>query len=286
MLAEVQTLGEESKRRTGVISWIAFIAATIMILIMASSAIRYSPDNYAVSSINEIGAVMPYALFAATISYYILRYVRSKGTLSRQLMGHTLRVYAVAFLIIGGWLLGLALFILLFVPFPLGTIIPPPTTIVVTGSQQNAFNLPTFDLLSLLAISLIVFPILVIILATYVRKKAEVFEESLQEAATYQETWTEGEEAVYDEYRRAIIANYVHGRELMVKQGVPSTQVTTSREFEAGVLESVDEAGKDFVPLTRLFEEARFSVHQMGEPEKKKAERHHKKLEEVSEVER
>jgi hypothetical protein len=279
-------LAEESKRRTSLISWIAFIVAAIMILIMASSTISYSPDNYAVSSINEIGAVLPYALFAATISYYILRYVTSKGTLARQLVGHTLRIYAVALLTISGWLLGLALFILLFVPFPLGTIIPPPIATVITGSGQNTFNLPTFDLLSLLAISMIVFPILVIILATYVRKKAEAFEDSLQEAAASEETWTEGGEAVYDEYRRAIIANYVQGRELMVNQGVPSNQVTTSREFEAGVLESVDEAGKDFVPLTRLFEEARFSVHQMGEPEKKKAERHHKKLEEVSKGER
>lgn len=277
---------EESKRRISVISWVAFIAAAIMILIMASSTISYSPDNYAVSSINEIGAVLPYALFAATISYYILRYAKSKGTPARQLVGHTLRIYAVAFLTIGGWLLGLALFILLFVPFPLGTIIPPPIAIVTTGSGQSTLNLPSFDLLSLLAISLIVFPIVVIILATYVRKKAEVFEESLQEAVASKDTWTEGEEAAYDEYRRAIIANYVQGRELMVNHGVPSNQVTTSREFEARVLESVEEAGKDFIPLTRLFEEARFSVHQMGEPEKKKAERHHKKLEEVSEVAR
>lgn len=92
-------MGEESKRRTSLISWIAFVAAAIMILVMASSTISYSPDNYAVSSINEIGAVLPYALFAATISYYILKYVRSKGTLARQLVGHTLRIYAVAFLI-------------------------------------------------------------------------------------------------------------------------------------------------------------------------------------------
>jgi hypothetical protein len=56
----------------------------------------------------------------------------------------------------------------------------------------------------------------------------------------------------------------------------------TPREFEGGVLQSLKAVGGDFVPLSRLFEEARFSIHLMGERERNESERHRKRLEELS----
>jgi hypothetical protein len=275
-------LAKSDKPRTNVITWIAFVAASLMILLLASSTLNYSLGISSITLFDEVGAALPYALIVAIITYYLLKSSKPKGIPAGQLAKSAFRVDAFLLLIVGGVLVGVLLFILFFIPSPLGgmpVLRPPGTTTGAYG--QNSLNLPSLDLLSLLTIFMIVFPIVAVLLATVLTKKADVVENPADELEIAKDSWNGEGGTIDDEYRRTIIANYLRGRELMVNQGVQSTEVMTPREFESGVLQSLKTAGGDFLPLSRLFEEARFSIHAMGQGERIKSEKHRKRLEEL-----
>jgi hypothetical protein len=85
-----------------------------------------------------------------------------------------------------------------------------------------------------------------------------------------------------DDFRRAILLRYLRGRALLVRRGAPLDDAMTAREFEKRVVLSFKEASGDFVPLTRLFEEARFSIHPMGDAEMNRADAHYLRLTKIS----
>jgi hypothetical protein len=270
---------EKGESITRLLTWTAFLLVAIMIEIIASSILNYSPSIPRVTLFDEVGAALPFALIAALATYFLLKSHRPDQSVIRKTTQFTLRVHVFAAIICIGMFLGVLLFILLFIPMPPGIPVPSSTT-VTSQNWTNALSLPSFDLLSLLVISVIAFPIMVLLLATFHRKKVEVIEDTSEEGAA-KETWSIGNRIIDDEYRRAILVNYMQGKELMVNQGVPSSDVITAREFESNVLDTVSTAGKDFTPLTRLFEEARFSLHLMGESQSAMSEKHYKRLQKL-----
>jgi hypothetical protein len=275
-------LAAQDKNKTSMFAWIAFLAAATMVLILTSSTINYPPSNAAGSLLDQIAGVLPYALIAAVAAYY-LSGSRLKEELSNRIKKPPW-VFIVQCLVVAVVMLA-AVLLLPFFPQISSSGQSEIQTRLTSGGENNP-NLPEFNLLSLLTIFMIAFPIAALLLATYLRKKTEGIEEPVEEETGPKEGWKGAPENTYDETRRTVIANYVSGRELMAQRGVPSNDTTTSREFESNVVKSVNEARKDFVPLTRLFEEARFSIHSMGESEGKKAEKHRKKLEDLSSEER
>jgi hypothetical protein len=251
-----------------------------MIVLLASSTINYSPKNAPVTSFDEIGGFLPYTLFAGVVLYSLLK-SKLKGALSGRVRS-SFRLVGMGLLIGAGTVLVTVLAILFMIPATAPTVPSQPLAENATSGGMRLLNYPVFDFYSLLPLFMIVFPIILLLIATYLRKKTEIIEEPAEEEIVPEEARISTSENAYDEHRRAIIANYVEGKELMIHRGVPSSDITTPREFESSVIESVNEAKKDFVPLTRLFEEARFSVHPMDEPEKTRAEKHRKRLEDLS----
>jgi hypothetical protein len=230
--------------------------------------------------LDQIGGVLPYALIVGVVTYYLLDSRLKRAFSDRIKM--PLWFFGVQCLIVAAVMIAVVLLLPFWPSIPGLGLGPPPLSYTVINAGERALNLPVFGLLSLLTIFMIAFPIVALLLATRLRRRSEVIEEPREEEIGSKERWKGVPENTYDEYRRMIIGNYVEGRELMTHLGVPSSDVTTSREFESNVVRSVNEAGRDFVPLTRLFEEARFSVHSMGEPEKLKSEKHRKKLENLT----
>lgn len=272
---------EQNKDRTNILIWVAFLAAASTILLLTSSTINYSSINVPVTSLDQIGGILPYPLFVGVVLYYFVK-AKLKGALS----GGTrswLRALGIMLLIVGGALLVAILAILFLIPQQPS---PPSTTPVSpvpsTASGYNALNWPIFSLSSALTLFMIAFPIVALLLLTYLRRKTDIIGEPVEEGIVSEEVWASAPETIYDDYRRAIIANYIDGKEFMIHRGVSSSDFTTPREFESSVIESIIQAKADFVPLTRLFEEARFSVHSMKEPERARSEKHRKRLETLS----
>jgi hypothetical protein len=285
---------EAEKRKHGLEAWIAFLVASVMILITANLLLHYSIGSVGGTLFDLVGEVLPYGLIAAIFVYYLLKsnirvYKLSKPSL-HGIRSSFARFLKLLFFSLGSVFLSLIVFSILFQGYQLfggniGITSPPsPTTpnlAIPAGAAQ-----PLFDLWSLLSISTLVFVTVVLFSAVLLGRRREVTQETIddREMEGTKRTETSLNRFLDDDDRIAVLAYYADGREQMVMQGVMLTDATTPREFEKNVLNSSRVAGRDFTPLTRLFEEARFSIHQVGGSEREKAKKHCEKLKKTSSV--
>jgi hypothetical protein len=275
---------EERKRRLA--AGIVFLAASIMMLIIVNSMLHYAPTASGGTLLDAFGAVLPYGLFAAMLIFSLLR----SGFRSMKL---PVRPYYHRYFRIDRKLTA-AMILAFFAPFLVFVVLPiinsllalpsipsPPVPTTTSGSIE--VSSPPFDLWLFLGIISVVSALVVLFAAAFHGKRRPNIEkkESVEELED-ESIWSTKNRFVDDDYRRAILSYYAEGREHMANQGIPLMKATTPREFERNVLDSARMAGKDFTPLTYLFEEARFSVHPMGQPEKDRAEKHYERLKRVT----
>jgi hypothetical protein len=275
---------KSQKRNPRVAFWIVCIVASIMILLVANSILHYTPGASGGTLLDAIGTFLPYGLIVAIAVYYFLisgvRPSRPTLTAGRMSAMHIIR-YIV--LMIGGMVMSMAPFLLLFWAIQLsginlgqygagGTIVP------YVQSNPIQVGSPSFDIWSSLAIFSVAFVFVTLLLATIVRGKEDHIEETTEELGPTVTPYY-GKSGVSDDlHRRAILSYYARGREHMVNQGIPLSEAMTPREFERNVITSHGKAGEDFTPLTHLFEEARYSIHNMGASEKDEAKKHYENL--------
>jgi hypothetical protein len=277
---------ENEGRKRRLAAGIVFLAASIMMLVIANSMLHYAPTASGGTLLDAFGAVLPYGLFLAMLIFSFLR----SGFRSMKLPVRPLyhRYFRIDRKLTAAMILAFLAPFLLLVVLPivrsllaLPSIPSPPVPTTTSGSIE--VSPPVFDLWLFLSIISVVWALLALFAAVYLGKRHPSIEkkESVEETEA-ETTWSTKNRFVDDDYRRAILSYYAQGREHMANQGIPLTEATTPREFEKNVLDSARMAGKDFIPLTYLFEEARFSVHPMGQPEKDRAEKHYERVKRVT----
>jgi hypothetical protein len=265
-----------------------------MMLITANLLLNYEPSNTGGPMIDSVGQVLPYVLIAAIFVFYLLRanmraYKVSRPSL-RGIHVSPRRTLRNAFIIFGSIFLAVMFFYILLrgwqlVGLNIGTT-PPSGSTPPTGPLSPETATSLVNLWSSLGILTVIITAATLFSAILLgrgkeRVQGTIDEGDLQETKHITSSFNA---FVDDDDRTAILTYYAKGREHMVERGVPLTEATTPREFEKGVLNSICVAGKDFSSLTRLFEEARFSVHNLGESEKEKARQHYEKVKRTTPV--
>ena len=268
---------ESARHRSGLLMWILFVAASLPILVMTSSLIRNTSSSYAGITMDELGGALPFGLSAAVATYLLLKPKRIKKPPVRAAGRAILKTQQMVLIMAVGIFLVTIYFILTFIPFPL-EIVGGGLAGSSHSGEYNLANLPIFN--PVLASSIIVIGAIFVValLATFLRTKTEAFDETPEEETVGRGAIPIPGRIIDDEHRKAIIERYVKGRDVLIVQGVPMSESTTHREFEDNVLQSAKIASNDFVPLSRLFEEARFSSHLVGEPQKNEADRRYEKI--------
>ncbi len=74
-----------------------------------------------------------------------------------------------------------------------------------------------------------------------------------------------------EDFRMAVMRCYRRLCETLEEHGVPSVEYQTAREYESIVSDVLDIPGDPLSVLTDLFEEARYSLHKIGEKEQNRA---------------
>jgi hypothetical protein len=270
-------LAESARHRYDLLTWILFSAAALMILVMAGSLIRSAPLSVLGITMDEIGVALPFGLCAAVVTYILLK-PKTIGKPATGAVGRAiLNLHGAVLAVAAGMLVAFVIFILTFIPFPLGSLTGVSEPRLPSG-QSNLTDLPLFNPVFASSIFAIGVIFVVALIVTFFRMKTETIDDTPDEEMVAKGVSPIPGTVISDEYRKAIIEKYVEGRDVLAVQGIPSSDYTTHREFEKRVLRSAKSAGKDFVPLSRLFEEARFSSHVVGAPQKDEAEKHYEKL--------
>jgi hypothetical protein len=285
---------EAEERRHSLVAWIAFLVASVMMLITANLLLHYSIGSVGGTLFDLVGEVLPYGLIATIFVYYLSKSNVKAYRLSKPSF-HGIRSSFALFLkllffSLGSVFLSLIVLSILFQGYQLfggsiGITNPPsppaPNPAIPAGAAQ-----PLFELWSLLSVLTLIFAAAVLFSAGLLGRRREVIQETIDDAEMEGTKRTEASlnRFVDDDDRIAVLAYYADGREQMVMQGVALTDATTPREFEKNVLNSSSVASRDFTPLTRLFEEARFSIHQVGGSEREKAKKHRERLRKTSSV--
>jgi len=281
---------ENQGRRHNLTLWIASLVASITMLVIANSILRYAPSAPGGTLFDAIGAFLPYGLMIAVAVYYFLK---SDVSPSRPRLSGTgfsiLHLVRYILLMIGGMLLSMAPFLLVFWGIALSGINLGQSgagTTVLPYAPSNPIQVssPSFDEWAFLVILSVAFVFAVLLLATIVRGKEDHVEEIIDEGLgrTISTSYGSTDGFPDDHHRRAILSYYAKSRDHMTNQGVPLTEAMTPREFEKNVITSLSEAGESFTPLTHLFEEARFSTHTMGASEKSEARKHYENLKTIN----
>lgn len=262
-------------------SWVTFLFASTIILILASSILHYAPENAGGTLIDTMGELLPFVMITGVAIYYLLkRPLRITKGGARQTAGFFSTVAGAVLAIAGAVFLATIIFVLVFM-FPFGSggtlaQIEPPSS---GGSNQTPPGVPAFYAWLLFSIFTVGFAVATILIGTYIGGKSKHAEEPIENEATRPKFTTSGViRFTVDDERKAILAYYAQGREIIVDWGVQLGEHMTPREFEKNALSSIPKVGKDFTPLTHLFEEARFSIHPMGVPQKEEAGEHYEGL--------
>lgn len=264
--------------------WIVCLLASIMILAVANSIIHYVPDTSGGTLFDTIGALLPYGLIIAIAVYY---FMKSSARPSRSALGaprfSVVRLVWYILRTVGAMVVAIVPFLILFRVLELSGIELTESGsggIIVPHTRSNPTQVGSlsFDLWSSLAIFSVAFVFVTLLLATIVRGKEDRIEEITEELRPTINVSYEKGRFPDDPCRRAILSYYAKGRAHMVSQGIPLTEAMTPREFERNVIASHSKANENFTPLTLLFEEARYSIHNMGVPEKKEAKKHYESL--------
>jgi hypothetical protein len=285
-------LVEAEEHNSSAATWAAFLVASALMLIIANLLLNYDSANQGGTPIDVIGAILPYALVVSLVAYYLMKSNIRAYRLSRSpLRGFRAsfpRILKLIVFILGSVILLstviLAVFQVLFNGYsPIGLTFEVPSTpnsgTLPFGNPAEAAK-PLLDLWPYLIMLTVIVTTATLFSAIVLGKRHEEIHESTdQEDLEGPRSATSSLNTFVDDSdRAAILAYYAQGRDHMVSTGVPLTEATTPREFEKNVLDLKSAAGKDFTSLTRLFEEARFSVHDMGKPQKKKAKRHYERV--------
>jgi hypothetical protein len=275
-------------------AWIWLLVASVMMLITTNLLLNYGITNSGGTLIDAVGQVLPYGLIAAIFLFYILRSnIRAYRLPRPALHGiheSPLRIVRNLFIIFGSIFLTVIFFYFLLQGFQvLGgkiTTTAPPTLPSTSGSNPPEGATPVLDLWSSLSMLTVIITAATLIGAFLLGRRKEKIQETIDEGDLEDnKPFTPSFNSfVDDDDRSAILAYYAKGREHMADSGVPLTEATTPREFEKGVVNSVSAAAKDFSSLTRLFEEARFSVHNLGGSEREKARIHYEKVKRTTSV--
>jgi hypothetical protein len=264
--------------------WIAFLVASILILTVTGSALHTAPSSSGGTLVDEFGAVLPYALIGGLLLYYFLRPTRKREVPLRGTRSFFSNLGIMLVLCVAVFVAALVLKI---VSMPStgqvgpANLLPPPVSNPQSGPGGEFYLSPILFLGTLVAI--VAFAVVLGI--SSLRRRFEATGETVDMNVEDVTAETPSSPFVVDDLRRAILHSYVLGRNLMVGQGVMLNEGMTAREYEKKVDKCIEDASGDFVPLTRLFEEARFSIHPMGQPEKERAENHYRNLKTTSERE-
>jgi hypothetical protein len=283
---------EAEEHNRNPVAWISLLIASVMMLITANLLINYGSTGSGGSLIDSVGEVLPYGLIAAVFVFYLLRlniraYRPSRPTL-RRVQAPSSRVLRNLFIFLSSLLLAMTFFYFLFQGFKvlggsLGTISTSnPSS--PSGPNPPGITNPLLDLWSSLSILTLIITTATLLSAILLGSRKKRIQETIDEGdlESTGHIASSSNSFVDDDDRKAILAYYAQGRENMVERGVPLTEATTPREFEKGVLNTVSAASKDFSSLTRLFEEARFSIHNVGGSEREKAKVHYEKVKRTS----
>jgi hypothetical protein len=271
-------LAESRNRLPSILAWATFVAASIIILLIASSALHYAPGNSGATFADEFGALLPYGLIVGLLLFYILKAVKGSGATlqgTRFFFSNMWKVVAIA-----------VMFLVVVFTVKLFSIPTPPINGSTTGSNNlvpgtpiPSTSLPTLSPFIFIGAIAMIVGIAILLSLSSIRRRHRAEEETPKLVIQEKGPGDSLDRSEIDDMRRAIIYRYVQGRNLLVGRGAIWEEGMTAREFERKVDLSYENAGCDLVPLTRLFEEARFSVHPMGHAEKEKADNHYLRLE-------
>jgi hypothetical protein len=287
---------EAEERNRIPVAWIVFLVASVMMLITANLLLNYGNSNLGGTIIDVVGEVLPYGLIAAIFVYYLLKsnikaYKLSKPTL-HGIHAPLARIFRLVFFILGSIFLSSVVIYIIFQGYLLlganAGITSPSNPTSSTGANPAEVGPPLLDLWSSLSILTVIITAATLSSAIILGRRNERIQETIDEGdlESTKHITSSFNTFVDNDDRTAILSYYAKGREHMVEHGVPLTEATTPREFEKDVLNSISAAGKDFTSLTCLFEEARFSTHNVGGSEKEKAKRHYERVKRTTSVTR
>jgi len=153
--------------------------------------------------------------------------------------------------------------------------IPPPYTNSSNGGNGAFFGVPPEIISNVLLAGSGVFLIIAIIAIgrDFFRKRGDEFHERILDK---DRRWLPS--ASTTDHRKRVIRAYHKTSYDLIDRGAKSERSMTPGEFEESVEERFELPGDSMEKLTDLYEEARFSEHEMNEKESKKAEKYYDKI--------